>query len=95
MEENVDRLSHLAGQLAFQGVPVFIFHEGNDVAAARAFRQIAQITNGACCPFDARSAQQLKDLLSAVAVYAAGGYKALQDFHQRKSSEILKLMHKK
>jgi hypothetical protein len=95
MEENVDRLSHLAGQLAFQGVPVFIFHEGNDVAAARAFRQIAQITNGACCPFDARSAQQLKDLLSAVAVYAAGGYKALQDFHQRKGSEILKLMHKK
>jgi hypothetical protein len=95
MEEDVDRLCHLAGQLAFQGVPVFIFHEGDDAVAAKTFRQIAQITNGACCPFDRRSAQQLKDLLSAVAVYAAGGYKALQDFHQRKGSVILQLMHKK
>jgi hypothetical protein len=95
MEENVDALCAQAGQLAFQGVPVFLFHEGNDITAARAFQQIAQITNGACCPFDARSAQQLKDLLSAVAVFAAGGYKALQDFHQRKGSVVLQLMHKK
>ncbi len=95
MEENVDALCAQAGQLAFQGVPVFIFHEGHDITAARAFQQIAQITNGACCPFDARSAQQLKDLLSAVAVFAAGGYKALQDFHQRKGSVVLQLMHKK
>jgi len=95
MEENVDALCAQAGQLAFQGVPVFLFHEGHDAAAARAFQQIAQITNGACCPFDAHSAQQLKDLLSAVAVYAAGGYKALQDFHQRKGSVVLQLMHKK
>jgi hypothetical protein len=95
MEEDVDTLCALAGQLAFQGVPVFIFHEGNDFTAARAFQQIAQITNGACCPFDSGSAQQLKDLLSAVAVYAAGGYKALQDFHRRKGSVVLQLMHKK
>jgi hypothetical protein len=95
MEENVDALCAQAGQLGFQGVPVFLFHEGNDITAARAFQQIAQITNGACCPFDARSAQQLKDLLSAVAVFAAGGHKALQDFHQRKGSVILQLMHKK
>lgn len=95
MEENVDALCAQAGRLAFQGVPVFLFHEGNDVIAARAFQQIAQITNGAYCPFDARSPQQLKDLLSAVAVYAAGGYKALQDFHQRKGSVVLQLMHKK
>jgi len=88
-------LCALAGQLAFQGVPVFLFHEGNDGAAARAFRQIAQITNGACCPFDAGSAQQLKDLLSAVAVYAAGGYKALQDFQQRKGKVLLPLTHQK
>jgi hypothetical protein len=95
MEENVDALCDLAGQLALQGVPVFIFHEGRDVAAANAFRQIARITGGACCPFDVNSAQQLKDLLSAVAVYAAGGQKALQDFHKRKGSVVLQLMQKK
>ncbi len=95
VEEDVDALSHLAGQLAFQGVPAFIFHEGRDATAARAFQHIAHITNGACCPFDRNSAQQLKDLLSAVAVYAAGGYKALEDFHHRKGGVILQLMHKK
>ena len=95
MEEDVDVLCGLAGQLAFQAVPVFLFHEGSDAAAARAFAQIAHITNGACCPFDAHSAQQLKDLLSAVAVYAAGGFQALQDFHRRKGAMVLQLMHKK
>ena len=95
MEENLDALCDLAGQLALQGVPMFIFHEGTDAVAATAFRQIAQITGGACCPFDVNSAQQLKDLLSAVAVYAAGGQKALQDFNRRKGSVVLQLMHKK
>lgn len=95
MEENVDALCDLAGQLALQGVPVFIFHEGDDAVAARAFRQIARITGGAYCPFDTNSAQQLKDLLGAVAVYAAGGQKALQDFHRRKGKVVLSLAQKK
>ena len=95
IEENVDALCDLAGQLALQGVPVFIFHEGNEAAAASAFRQITRITGGAYCPFDANSAQHLKDLLSAVAVYAAGGQKALQDFHRRKGHEVLPLTHNK
>lgn len=95
MEENVDTLCDLAGRLAFQGVPIFIFHEGDDWVAARAFQQMAQISNGAYCSFDANSAQQLKDLLSAVAVYAAGGQTALEDFHRRKGGTVLQLMFKK
>jgi hypothetical protein len=95
MEEDADALCNMAGQLALHGVPVFIFHEGNDSGAANVFRQIAGITGGACCPFDVTSAQQLKDLLSAVAVYASGGHKALQDFHRRKGGVILQLSHKK
>jgi len=95
VEEDVDTLCDVAGQLALHGVPVFIFHEGNDAVAARAFRQISQITGGAYCPFDINSAQQLKDLLGAVAVYAAGGQKALDDFHRRKGGVVLQLMHKK
>ena len=93
MEENVDRLCQLAGQLAMLGVPLFIFHEGGEPVAAKAFRQLARITHGAYCAFDSNSARQLRDLLSAVAVYAAGGTQALEDFHRRKGVTILQLMH--
>lgn len=77
MEEDVDDLCGRAGELALLGVPVFLFQEGSDARAEKAFREIARLTKGAYCRFDAGSAAQLKDLLSAVAVYAAGGRKAL------------------
>ena len=77
MEEDIDDLCGRAGELALLGVPVFLFQEGNDAKAERAFREIARLTKGAYCRFDAGSAAQLKELLSAVAVYAAGGRKAL------------------
>jgi hypothetical protein len=78
MEEDVDDLCGRAGELALLGVPVFLFQEGSDARAERAFREIARLTRGAYCAFDAGSAAQLRDLLSAVAVYAAGGRKALE-----------------
>lgn len=93
MEEDVDELGQAAGQLGLRGVPVFVFHEGGDPLAGRAFQQIAHLSGGAYCRFDARSAQQLRDLLSAVAVFAAGGRAALEDFGQRKGGEVLKLSH--
>jgi hypothetical protein len=77
MEEEPDDLCGRAGELALLGMPVFLFQEGNDRKAERAFREIARLTKGAYCRFDAGSAQQLKELLAAVAVYAAGGRKAL------------------
>ena len=91
MEEDVDRLCHLAGELGMLGVPAFLFHEGNEPVAQRAFREIARLTRGAYCSFDASSAAQLRDLLSAVAVYAAGGRKALQDFSQNRSEVVRRL----
>jgi hypothetical protein len=77
MEEDVDDLCGRAGELALLGVPVFLFQEGHDAKAERAFREIARLTKGAYCRFEAGSAAQLKDLLTAVAAYAAGGRKAL------------------
>jgi len=77
MEEEVDRLCARAGELALLGVPVFLFQEGEDAGAGRAFREIARLTKGAYCRFASGSARQLRDLLTAVAVYAAGGHKAL------------------
>jgi hypothetical protein len=77
MEEDIDDLCGRAGELALLGVPAFLFQEGSDAAAERAFREISRLTKGAYCRFDAGSAAQLQALLAAVAVYAAGGRKAL------------------
>ncbi len=87
-EEDVDALCALAGQLGLLSVPVFLFQEGDDQVATRAFKQIARLTNGAHCRFDASSAQQLRDLLSAVAVYAAGGRRALEDYGRRVGGDV-------
>jgi hypothetical protein len=88
MEEDHDRLCQLAGELGIHNVPVFLFHEGHDAAAEAAFKQVARLTNGAYCPFDAGSAQQLRDLLSAVAVYAAGGHRALENFSKTRGERV-------
>ena len=65
MEEDVDRLCDLAGRLGARGTRAFLFHEGGDPAAGRAFREIARLTRGAYLPFDARSAAELRALLGA------------------------------
>ena len=93
MEEDVDQLSQLAGELGLIGVPVFLFQEGREPKAERAFREIARLSRGAYCPFDAGSSRQLRELLTAVAVYATGGRKALQDFRdETKSSAAMRLL---
>ena len=93
LEEDVDELSQLAGELGLIGVPVFVFQEGRDPKAERAFREIARLSRGAYCPFDAGSARQLRELLTAVAVYATGGRKALEDFgDETRSSAVIRLL---
>ena len=52
---------------------------------------MTRLTRGAYCSFDANSAAQLRDLLSAVAVYAAGGRKALRDFSQHRGEVVKRL----
>jgi hypothetical protein len=78
VEEPIDELAGRAGELALLGVPAFLFQEGNDPNATRAFAEIARLTKGAACRFGPGSAAELRELLTAVAVYAAGGRKALQ-----------------
>ena len=84
MEEDIDHLSALAGELGMMGVPVFLFQEGYDPSAETAYREIARLSRGAYCRFDAGSAQQLRDLLAAVAAFAAGGRQALEDMSRAK-----------
>jgi hypothetical protein len=78
MEEEIDRLCGLAGALGVRGTRAFLFHEGRDPVAARAFREIARLTRGVYLPFDARAAGELRALLGAVGAWAAGGRPALE-----------------
>ncbi|MFT5209663.1 MAG: hypothetical protein ACI9CE_001385 [Flavobacterium sp.] len=89
IEEDVDALCHLAGKLGLMNVPIFVFQEGLDRKAETTFRQLASLSGGAYAPFDLSSASQLKSLLAAVAVYAAGGRKA---FDKLKHSPAVALL---
>jgi hypothetical protein len=78
MEENIDDLAVRAGALGLRGVPVFLFQEGKDHLAETAFKEIARLTRGAWFRFDRQAAANLSRLLSAIAVFATGGLKALE-----------------
>ena len=94
VEENVDRLAKLAGDLGLLGVPVFVFHEGGEPVARRCLEEIARLSGGAYCPFDAGSADMLRDLLVAAATFAVGGRKALEDFNRKRGGAVLQLTHR-
>jgi hypothetical protein len=92
MEEAIDDLCTAAGQLGLLGVPAFMFQEGNDPVAEKAFREIARLSRGAYCRFDVGAAHQLAELLRAAAAYAAGGMRALADLSARRSSGAQRLL---
>lgn len=77
MEEAIDELADKAGRLGIAGTPVFVFQEGGDASAERAFREIARLSRGAWFRFDRSAADTLAKLLSAVAVFASAGIAAL------------------
>ena len=79
MEESIDHLCQLAGELGLKGVRCFFFQEGHDVAVEKGFREMARLTNGAYFRLGPNSAKELAELLGAIAIYARGGLKALSD----------------
>ena len=91
VEEDVDALGHHAGELGLLGTPVFVFQEGLEPVSRRAFQQIAKLSGGAYCNFDAGSAAQLRELLAAVAVFSAGGRPALEDYGRRAGGRVLQI----
>jgi len=91
MEESAHGIAEIACHLGLLGVPVFLFQEGDDPVARQAFQQVAHLTNGAYAQFDGGSAKTLRDLLKAVAVYAAGGRRALADYAEHAGGEAVRL----
>ncbi|CCQ73448.1 hypothetical protein [Magnetospira sp. QH-2] len=91
LEEDVDALGDVAGKLGVLGVPAFLFREGADPVAAFGFDQVAKLTGGASLEFDPNSPRMLADLLKAVAIFAAGGHRALDDLAKVEGGEMLRL----
>jgi hypothetical protein len=77
MEESIDDLCAVAGELGLLGIKAFMFHEGHDPEAAQAFQEIARLSGGAYARFDAGAPQALSELLRAAAAYAASGVEGL------------------
>ncbi len=92
MEENIDALCQAAGEIGLQGTPIFAFHEGTDSNAERCFREMAKLSRGAYFKLNASSAHMLRELLSAVAVYAAGGRAALENHAKTKGGNSTLLL---
>ncbi|HEX5507431.1 MAG TPA: VWA domain-containing protein [Pseudolabrys sp.] len=92
MEEAIDGLCAAAGELGLLGIPVFMFQEGADPIAENAYREIARLSHGAYCRFNTGAAHELRELLRAVAAYAAGGMKALAELSARPGSGTHKLL---
>ena len=91
VEERVDRLCELSGVLGMLGVPLFVFQEADDSAVERTFREMARLSKGVFCRFDSASPKQLRELLGAAAVYAAGGRQALEQYTERNGSTVRSL----
>ncbi len=77
-KEKIDDLGAIAGELGLLGVKTFMFQEGRDAAAQRAFREIARLSGGAYATFDVNAPRRLAELLAAAAAYAVGGMKELE-----------------
>ncbi len=92
MEEEIDDLADKAGRLGLAGTPVFVFQEGSDATAERAFREIARLSRGAWFRFDRSAASTLANLLSAIAVYATGGFTALESRGRREDRMLIEHM---
>jgi hypothetical protein len=77
-EENIDSICQAAGEVGLLGTRMFMFQEGSDATAERAFKEVARLSRGAYFQLDNGSPSVLAELLGAVAAYAAGGRKALE-----------------
>ena len=79
-EESLSQGRLLADAMGRQGTRLIVLHDTADRSARRdaeLFWDLAKRTGGCVLPFDASSSARLRDLLSAVAVYAVGGEKLL------------------
>jgi hypothetical protein len=95
-EESLPEGRRLADAMGEQGTKLIVLHDTADPAARRdaeMFWDLARRTGGCVLPFDASASSRLRDLLSAVAVYAVGGEKLLRDRRHALPGSVTLLKH--
>jgi hypothetical protein len=81
-EESMHQGRRLADAMGTHGTKLIVLHDTSDPAARRdaeVFWDLVKRTGGCVLPFDASAPDLLRELLSAVAVYAVGGEKLLRE----------------
>jgi hypothetical protein len=95
-EESLPQGRVIADALGRQGTRLIVLHDTADPTArkdAEIFWDLAKRTGGCVLPFDASAPDRLRDLLSAVAVYAVGGTKLLRQQRGNSPGAIALLKH--
>ena len=95
-EENVVLGRRLADAMGVAGTKLIVLHDTADLSARRdaeVFWDLAKRTGGCVLPFDASAPGRLRDLLSAVAVYAVGGEKLLRQRRHELPGALALLEH--
>jgi hypothetical protein len=95
-EESLAQGRQIADSMAAQGIKLIVLHDTADPAARRdaeMFWDLARRTGGCVLPFDATASDRLRDLLSAVAVYAVGGEKLLRERREALPGAVALLEH--
>lgn len=80
-EESISQGRRMADAMGANATKLIVLHDTADPAARRdaeVFWDLAKRTGGCVLPFDASAPGRLRDLLSAVAVFAVGGEKLLR-----------------
>jgi hypothetical protein len=95
-EESRTQGRRLADAMGAQGIKLIVLHDTADPAAGRdaeVFWDLAKRTGGCVLAFDASASARLRELLSAVAVYAVGGEKLLRERQHDLPGAIVLLDH--
>jgi hypothetical protein len=95
-EESLPQGRQLADQMGTRGVKLIVLHDTADRSARRdaeVFWDLAKRTGGCVLPFDATASGRLRDILSAVAVYAVGGEKLLRERQNALPGAVALLEH--
>jgi hypothetical protein len=95
-EESLPDGRQLADSMGARGTKLIVLHDTVDHSARRdaeVFWDLAKRTGGCVLPFDNSAPGRLRDLLSAVAVYAVGGEKLLRERRHSLAGAVALLEH--
>lgn len=99
IEDNPDELVAMAPIFGEKGIPVFVFHEtsmfdSRASAAKPIFQRLAERSGGAYCEFKSSSGDAVRELLTQVAAFSAGGRAGVQQIEGPKTTEARQLQER-